>query len=77
METIAPPSVRHAAETVFAHYGITAEQAVALFYRQVSQEQDLPFSLNQPNAQTLAAMRELREGGGEGFSDLLDDLGDA
>lgn len=76
MEHTNNSAIIRSAEAVFLQHGLTAEQAVNMFYRQVSQEQDLPFSLHQPNAETLNAMRELREGGGhryESFSDMLND----
>lgn len=66
------PSLKLAAEAVFAQHGLTAEQAVALFYQQVSQQRDLPFEPKQPNARTLAAMQELREGKGTKYASLSD-----
>lgn len=57
------------AEALFAAMGLTVSDAVRLFLQQSINEGGLPFQprLSRPNAETIAAMRELGEGGGESF----------
>ena len=50
------------AEAVFKKLGITASQAIALFYKQVSLRQGIPFPVELPNDETQQAIRDAREG---------------
>ncbi len=56
------PEVKESAEAVFNELGITASQAVSMFFRQVSLQNGLPFEVKIPNAETVAALRDLEEG---------------
>jgi DNA-damage-inducible protein J len=50
------PTVKDKAERVFSALGLSATEAIRLFYRQVDLHQGLPFQLEVPNeltAQTL------------------------
>jgi DNA-damage-inducible protein J len=53
------------AETVFEKIGLTSSQAITLFYKQVALQQGLPFQVRVPNSETLTALREAEQGGGE------------
>ncbi|NNE34752.1 MAG: type II toxin-antitoxin system RelB/DinJ family antitoxin [Rhodothermales bacterium] len=65
------------AEAVFRRLGITASQAIALFYKQVYLRRGIPFPVELPNEETVAALEEVRSGGGEAFEStdaLFEDL---
>lgn len=55
------PHLKENAEQVFSELGITASQAIALFYRQVELHQGLPFKVELPNKRTKQALEEARE----------------
>ncbi len=59
------PTVKKQAETIFAALGISASEAISMFYRQVTFRRGLPFDVCIPNATTIAALEELDRGGGE------------
>ncbi len=66
------------AEAIFNKLGITASQAISLFYKQVHLRKGIPFAVELPNEQTQAAILEARSGRGESFdsvTDLYKDLG--
>lgn len=66
------------AEAVFRKLGISASQAIALFYKQVQLRQGIPFPVEIPNAETAKAIRDSRAGDGKSFSsleELFEDLG--
>ena len=50
------------AEAVFKKLGITASQAIAMFYKQVSLRKGIPFPVALPNEETQRAIFEAREG---------------
>jgi DNA-damage-inducible protein J len=52
------------AEAVLNQLGLTASEAIRLFYKQVALRKGLPFDVEVPNAATRRAMRELDEGKG-------------
>lgn len=58
------PELKAAAEAVFAELGLTASQAVNIFYKLVKAQQGIPFSLNVPNAETIKAMEDVKAGRG-------------
>jgi DNA-damage-inducible protein J len=45
------PKLKHEAEEVFRELGLTATQAITLFYKQVELERGLPFAVRVPNAE--------------------------
>jgi DNA-damage-inducible protein J len=53
-----------AAEGVFQALGLSATDAVRMFYKQVVLHRGLPFPAKLPNAETLEAFQELDAGGG-------------
>ena len=73
------PKLKHGAEEVFSDLGLTASQAITLFYRQVQLERGLPFAVRIPNDVTADALEQarLREGleTYNTLDDLFDDLG--
>jgi len=65
--------VKAEAAAVLAAIGLTVSDAVRLMLIKVAQEKALPFDPLIPNAETIAAMREARKGGGKRFA-TLDEL---
>jgi DNA-damage-inducible protein J len=66
------------AEAVFKKLGITASQAISMFYKQVQLRNGIPFPVELPNEVTEKAIEEARSGKGQSFkttSALYDDLG--
>lgn len=58
------------AEAVFKKLGISASQAIALFYKQVSLRQGIPFPVELPNEETQKAIRDAREGNLKSYGSL-------
>lgn len=58
-----------ATETLAA-MGLSISDAVRLLLVRVVAEKALPFDVRVPNAETVAAMRELEEGGGTRFGSV-------
>ncbi len=66
------------AEAVFKQLGITASQAIAMFYKQVQLRQGIPFPVEIPNRTTKSAIEEARSGEGKRLNspeELYEDLG--
>ena len=55
------PDVKARAEHIYRSFGITLSDAVNIFLRKSVMEGGLPFDMRQPNATTLAAMRETED----------------
>ena len=68
------PELKRDAEAVFSTLGLTATEAIRLFYKQVALQHGLPFALKIPNDETREALREAAEGVGLTEYDSLDDL---
>ena len=58
------PEIKRDAEEVFSSLGLSATEAITLFYRQVALCQGLPFSMKIPNAETREAIRQAQTGEG-------------
>ena len=70
-------SVKHEAAAVLAAMGLTISDAVRLLLTRVALEKALPFAPLIPNAVTIEAMKEARQGNLQQFAsveDLLDEL---
>ena len=50
------------AEAVFKKLGISASQAISLFYKQVSLRRGIPFPVELPNEETRQAIQDARDG---------------
>ena len=61
------------AEAVFQKLGISASQAISLFYKQVHLRKGIPFPVELPNETTQRAIQDAREGKLQTY-DSLDDL---
>lgn len=67
------------AGVILADMGLSVSDAIRLMLVRVVSEKALPFDVRVPNAETQAAMRDLREGKVERFSSvaaLMDALND-
>jgi len=54
------PDLKEEVEAVLAKLGITATQAITMFYEQVRLKQGIPFELKISNAETIEAMENAR-----------------
>jgi len=73
------PELKRGTEEVFKKLGLTATQAITLFYKQVEIERGLPFLVRVPNDVTVEALEQARARLEiESFNtldDLFEDLG--
>ena len=58
------PELKQEAEKVFTTLGLSSTEAITLFYKQTALHNGLPFELQIPNDETLAALRQVRSGKG-------------
>ena len=65
--------VKAQAAEALASMGLSVSDAVRMMLVRVAAEKALPFEIRVPNAETVAAMRELDEGLGQRF-DTVEDL---
>ena len=61
------PELKSRAEEIFSSLGLKTSEAIRLFLQQCVNSGGLPFrpQIKQPNAETLEAIQELENGGGE------------
>jgi len=52
------PHLKNKVELVFKELGLTATQAITLFYKQVELQRGLPFNIKIPNDVTIKALDE-------------------
>ncbi len=65
------PDLKHEAEAVLHDLGLSATEAITLFYRQLALRKGLPFDVKIPNADTIEAMQQAQAG------EALDEWADA
>ena len=58
------PELKSQAEAVFSELGLSATEAITLFYTQVALHRGLPFAVKIPNAETIESLRQARTGEG-------------
>ena len=56
------PELKIKAEKYFDILGLSTTQAITLFFKQVELHHGLPFEINIPNFETVAAMEEIENG---------------
>ena len=56
------PELKQQAEGVLKELGLSATEAITLFYTQVAMRRGLPFDVKIPNADTIEAMRQAEAG---------------
>lgn len=64
------PELKREAEQLFSALGLSATDAITLFYKQVTMHRGLPFDVRIPNAETAEALRQTRDG--EGLTEYAD-----
>ena len=55
------PTLKQQAEECFSELGLSATEAITLFYKQVALHHGLPFEVRIPNAETIEALRQARD----------------
>ncbi len=68
------------AETILHKIGMTAAEAIRIFYSQICLQNGLPFDVKIPNKKTMEAIDELEAGKGQRFktmANVWDSLEDA
>lgn len=55
------PELKSQAEALFSQLGLSATQAIRLFYKQATLQRGLPFAVRLPNAETREALRQAQE----------------
>jgi len=68
--------VKAQASEALAAMGLSVSDAVRMMLVRVAAEKALPFDVRAPNAETVAAMRELDEGRGKRFGSVEDLMAD-
>ena len=68
------PALKQDAESVFSQLGLTATEAITLFYAQVTLHRGLPFAIRVPNAATKEALRQAHDDDNLNEYADLDDL---
>ncbi|MBE0639048.1 MAG: type II toxin-antitoxin system RelB/DinJ family antitoxin, partial [Bacteroidales bacterium] len=68
------PKLKHEVEEILQRLGLTASDAIDLFYRQIRQNKGIPFQVKIPNATTRKTMQETDEGKNLVLCDSADDL---
>lgn len=66
------PQVKYNAEAIFEALGLSATDAINLFYTQVILNQGLPFEVKLPNKKTIKEIIETKQGKGLIKSSLSD-----
>lgn len=61
------PELKTRVEKYFDILGLSTTQAITLFFKQVELHRGLPFEIKIPNAETMAAMKEIEDDGGKQF----------
>jgi DNA-damage-inducible protein J len=73
------PKLKAEAEAILERLGLSASDAIRLFYKQVALRKGLPFDVAIPNAGTRRAMRDVERGQGltryTDTQELFDKLG--
>lgn len=74
-----PAETKAMAEEIFAAMGMKMGEAIRIFLQQTINSHGLPFqpAAKMPNAETIAAIEELKRGGGErmGFDEFYKEFG--
>ena len=73
------PELKNKVDQVFKDLGLTAAQAITLFYKQVEFQHGLPFSVKIPNETTMQALDDAKLRHNletfDNAEDLFEDLG--
>ena len=64
------PELKREAEQLFSALGLSATEAITLFYKQVTMHRGLPFDVRIPNTETMEALNQA--GDGESLTEYAD-----
>ncbi len=53
------PNLKKEVETIFEHLGVSASEAINIFYQHVKLYKGFPFDVRIPNASTLQSIRDV------------------
>jgi DNA-damage-inducible protein J len=67
-------ALKRNAEDILEKLGLTRDQAITIFYKQVELERGLPFKIGIPNKDTQRALEDARKRRRLGTFNTLDDL---
>lgn len=70
------PALKHKAEAILHHVGLSTAEAIRLFYTQICLKKGLPFEVKLPNDKTFAAIQELESGKGSKYRSMKEVWGD-
>ena len=68
------PELKYQAEALLRELGLSATEAITLFYRQVTMHRGLPFEVKIPNADTTEALHQAESGAGLAEHTTLEEL---
>ena len=68
------PELKHQAEALLRELGMSATEAITLFYRQVTMHRGLPFEVRLPNADTTEALHQAESDDGLAAYTTLEEL---
>lgn len=68
------PEVKEQAKAILDRYGVSESAFINMSYHAVINEDGIPISMHVPNAETAAAIKELRAGNGQRFSGTTDEF---
>ena len=57
------PGLKRQAEELFSEMGLSTTEAITLFFKQATIHRGLPLSVTMPNAETVEALQQARDGG--------------
>ncbi len=66
------PALKMQAEMILKKVGLSAAEAIRIFYSQVCLQNGLPFDVKIPNKKTRDAIEELDSGKGQRFKSMKD-----
>ena len=66
------PDLKVRAEAILGNLGLTASDAIRLFYTQITLNDGLPFPVKVPNAETIQAMKEADAGEGTRYGSVAE-----
>lgn len=55
------PALKNKGDAILSSIGLSASEAITMFYHQIVIHRGLPFSANIPNDETVAAINELKD----------------
>ena len=67
IQTRVEPDLKAEVERILREIGISTSEAITIFLNRVKLEKGIPFELKIPNAKTLEAMKDIKEGRVEKF----------